>query len=296
MVELFEVWPVALFVVAIVVGLIVGSFLNVVAYRVPLMMERAWREQCSELAGEEAPSVPAHAAEKTFNLVWPPSTCPSCGQRIVPWHNVPVLSYLWLRGRCASCGASISRRYPIVEALAGLLSVVAAVVFGPTWQLVAALGFTWALLALALIDIDHKLLPDSITQPLLWAGLLISLLSVDGEPLFTDVRSSVIGAAAGYTSLWVVFHLFKLLTGKEGMGYGDFKLLAALGAWLGWQLLPLVILLSAAVGAVIGSIMLMASGQSRQTPIPFGPYLAAAGWIALLWGEELVAWYVRFLN
>jgi len=275
-------------------GLIVGSFVNVVAYRLPLMMERAWREQCAESAAadDESPSV----SSKTFNLLWPPSTCPHCGTRIAPWHNIPVVSYLWLRGRCASCRERISPRYPIVEASAAILGVIVALVFGPTWQMVAALGFTWTLLALTLIDLDHQLLPDSITLPLLWAGLLVALFSIDGEPLFADLRSAVIGAAAGYVSLWSVYWLFKLATGKEGMGYGDFKLLAAIGAWLGWQMLPLVILLSAAVGAVLGSLTLLAAGRSRQTPIPFGPYLAAAGWIAMLWGERIVDAYFGLMT
>jgi len=299
-VEIFQLWPPVLLFVAAILGLLVGSFLNVVAHRLPLMMERAWREQCAELAAEANVSLPpgppgAEISGRPINLMWPPSSCPSCGSRIAPHHNIPVFSYLWLRGRCASCGARISPRYPIVEAVTAVLTVIVAIVYGPTWQFIAAAAFTWALLALTLIDINHQLLPDSITQPLLWAGLLVSLFSVNGEPLFTDVSSSVIGAAAGYLSLWLVFHLFKLATGKEGMGYGDFKLLAALGAWLGWQLLPLVILLSAAVGAVVGSALLLASGRSRQTPIPFGPYLAAAGWIGLLWGESLIDWYLGFM-
>ncbi len=292
--EIFVIWPPALLIAAGLLGLIVGSFLNVVAYRVPIMMEMAWREQCAE-AGAQTLEAPPHG-EGPFNLLWPPSACPSCGQRIAPWQNIPVLSYVLLRGRCAGCGVLISRRYPIVEAAAGLLSVAVAYHFGPTWQLAAALPFTWTLLALALIDIDHHLLPDSMTLPLLWAGLLLGLVALDGAPLFVTLRSAVIGAAAGYLSLWLVYHLFKLATGKEGMGFGDFKLLAALGAWLGWQLLPLVILLSAAVGAVIGSITLLAAGKSRQTPIPFGPYLAAAGWIALLWGDQLWGWYGQFLR
>lgn len=289
--EFLQNAPVVLAVAVGLFGLIIGSFLNVVAYRLPLMMERAWRAQCAELTdGGDV------GAEPAANLLWPPSSCPQCGQRIRPWHNVPVLSYLWLRGRCASCGERISPRYPIVEAFAALLGVVVALVLGPTWQTVAALAFTWALLALTLIDIDHQLLPDSITLPLLWAGLLLGVAPFGGEPLFADLRSSVIGAAAGYLSLWSVYHLFKLVTGKEGMGYGDFKLLAAIGAWLGWQMLPLVILLSAAVGAVVGSLMLLAAGKSRQTPIPFGPYLAAAGWIALLWGEQIVDAYLGLIT
>lgn len=300
--EVLEAWPAVLYIGTALLGLIAGSFLNVVAYRLPLMMERAWREQCAELAAEQgAPAstgataaLPALSPDKRFNLAWPPSACPSCNAPIKPQHNVPVLSYLLLRGRCASCGAAISRRYPVVEAVAALLGLAVAFTFGPTWQTAAALGFTWALLALTLIDLDHKLLPDSITLPLLWAGLIVALFTVDGEPLFTDLRSSVIGAAAGYLSLWLVFQLFKLATGKEGMGFGDFKLLAALGAWLGWQMLPLVILLSAAVGSVVG-IALIAGGRSRHQAIPFGPYLAAAGWIAMLWGEELVRGYQRVM-
>jgi leader peptidase (prepilin peptidase) / N-methyltransferase len=260
------------------------------------MMERLWREQCAEVAADEA-TAPTQAQQTSrFNLWWPPSACPACGRHIAAWHNIPVISYLLLKGRCAACGKPISRRYPIVEASAALLSFAVAYVFGPTWQTVAALGLTWTLLALSLIDIDHKLLPDSMTLPLLWAGIVISLFSFNGEPLFADLRSSVIGAAAGYISLWTVYHLFKLITGKEGMGYGDFKLLGAIGAWLGWQMLPLVILLSAAVGALLGSILLLAAGKSRQTPIPFGPYLAAAGWIALLWGQPLIDWYAQFLR
>lgn len=282
--------PLALLVSAAVLGLLVGSFLNVVAYRLPLMMERAWREQCAELAGASGQPSPADG-EPAVNLLWPPSSCPHCGKRIAPWHNIPVVSYIWLRGRCADCGERIAFRYVFVEVFTAVLTLAAAYVFGPTWQLVAALGFTWSLIALALIDIDQQLLPDSITQPLLWAGLLLALFTVDGEPIFADLRSSVIGAAAGYLALWSVYQTFKLVTGKEGMGYGDFKLLAALGAWLGWQLLPLVILLSAAVGAVVGSIVLAVQGNSRSVPIPFGPYLAAAGWIALLWGDALVTWY-----
>lgn len=291
--EILQTSPAVLAAVVGLLGLLVGSFVNVVAYRLPLMMERAWREQCAEAAEGEAA---AKSSEPPFNLVWPPSTCPHCGTRIAPWHNIPVVSWLWLRGRCAACGERISPRYPIVEAAAAILGVVVALVFGPTWQTVAALGFTWALLALTLIDLDHQLLPDSITLPLLWAGLLLALFSVDGTPLFTDLRSAVIGAAAGYLSLWTVYQVFKLVTGKEGMGYGDFKLLGAIGAWLGWQMLPLVILLSAAVGAIIGSLTLLAAGRSRQTPIPFGPYLAAAGWIAMLWGEQIVDAYLSRMS
>jgi len=286
---MFEVWPITLLGAVVLLGLIVGSFLNVVAYRLPIMMELAWRAQCAELDPNAVP-VPAHARNGRFDLAWPPSTCPSCGQRIAAIHNVPVLSYLALRGRCAGCGYRISVRYPSVETAAAILGVVVAYAFGPTWQTVAALGFTWSLLALTLIDLDHKLLPDSITLPLLWAGVVIAAFPVGDKPLFTDLHSSVVGAVAGYLSLWTVYQLFKLITGKEGMGYGDFKLLAAIGAWLGWQKLPLVILLSAVVGSVVG-VALIAGGRSRHVPIPFGPYLAAAGWVALVFGERLIRLY-----
>jgi leader peptidase (prepilin peptidase) / N-methyltransferase len=288
-VDMFEVWPITLLGAVVLLGLIVGSFLNVVAYRLPIMMELAWRAQCAELDPNAVP-VPAHARNGRFDLAWPPSTCPSCGQRIAAIHNVPVLSYLALRGRCAGCGYRISLRYPSVETAAAILGVVVAYAFGPTWQTVAALGFTWSLLALTLIDLDHKLLPDSITLPLLWAGVVIAAFPVGDKPLFTDLHSSVVGAVAGYLSLWTVYQLFKLMTGKEGMGYGDFKLLAAIGAWLGWQKLPLVILLSAVVGSVVG-VGLIAGGRSRHVPIPFGPYLAAAGWVALVFGERLIRLY-----
>jgi leader peptidase (prepilin peptidase)/N-methyltransferase len=294
-VEIFQLWPATLFVVCGLAGLCVGSFLNVVAYRLPIMMERAWRRELDSHASE-ALVTPASAAGERYDLVWPRSACPSCGALIAARHNIPILSYLWLKGRCASCSAPVSKRYPVVEGLAAALGLVVAYAFGPTWLTVAALGFTWTLLALALVDFDTKLLPDSITLPLMWAGLLLSLVEVDGTPLFTDVRSSVLGAAAGYLSLWTVYQLFKLATGKEGMGYGDFKLLAAVGAWLGWQLLPVVILLSAALGSVVGIGLIVLGGRSRNAAIPFGPYLAAAAWIALLWGPALNAWYAQFLR
>ncbi len=295
--ELLAASPLGLLIAILLLGLVVGSFLNVVAYRVPIMMERAWREQAAESPAEPF-TPPPHAAggEGPFNLVVPGSACPHCGAPIRAWQNVPVLSWLWLKGRCAACGARVSARYPIVEASAAVASVVVAAVFGPTWETAAALGFTWTLIALSLIDFDHQLLPDSMTLPLLWAGLLVSLLPFPGGPLFATLSDSVAGAIVGYLALWSVYWLFKLLTGKEGMGYGDFKLLAALGAWLGWQLLPLVILLAAAVGSLVGLTLILVRGRDRQVPIPFGPYLAAAGWIALLWGRELVAWYVGFMS
>jgi leader peptidase (prepilin peptidase) / N-methyltransferase len=294
-VEIFEAWPFALFIVIGLFGLVIGSFLNVVAYRLPIMMEREFRAQVDQPEAH-AVELPPHARTGRFDLAWPPSTCPGCGERIAAQHNVPVLGFLLLRGRCARCGLRISPRYPVVEAIAAVLGIVVAYVFGPSWQTVAAVGFTWAVLALTLIDLDHQLLPDSITLPLLWAGLLLNAPVVSGAPLFApDLYSSVIGAAAGYLSLWAVYWLFWLVTRKEGMGYGDFKLLAAIGAWVGWQLLPLVILLSAAVGTIVGLSMIVAARRSRHTPIPFGPYLAAAGWLALLWGEPLVNLYERVL-
>ena len=290
--EIFEAWPAALFIVAGLVGLVVGSFLNVVAYRIPIMMERAWRAQCEELKAQPFTPPPQAGEGKRFDLWWPPSTCPGCGNAIAAQHNVPVLGFLWLKGRCASCGTKISPRYPVVEVFAAVLALATASVFGPSVQTIAALGFVWTLLALTLIDLDHKLLPDSLTLPLLWAGLLVNV-----PGLFAPLSASVLGAAAGYLALWSVYKLFKLVTGKEGMGYGDFKLLAAIGAWLGWQLLPVVILLSAVVGSIVGIALIAFAGRSSQTAIPFGPYLAAAGLIALLWGERLVqlyeAWFFR---
>jgi len=285
----------SLLLAAGLLGLVVGSFLNVVAYRVPIMMELTWRQQQTD-SDTQAFTPPPHAAQGKFNLMWPPSACPSCGEAIAARHNIPVLSFLWLRGRCAHCASSVSARYPIVEAFAALASLVVAWQFAASWQTVAALLLTWTLIALALIDLDHKLLPDSLTLPLMWGGIALSLFEFDGQPLFADVRSSVLGAMAGYLTLWSIYQVFKLVTGKEGMGYGDFKLLGALGAWLGWQMLPLVILLSAAVGSIVGISLIVFGGRSRQAAIPFGPYLAAAGWIALLWGPELMSSYLQLLN
>ena len=284
--DVFEAWPPALIVASLALGLVVGSFLNVVAHRVPIMMARAWRAEAAAAAGQEPPD------EKRFDLAWPGSRCPKCEAAIAARHNIPVLSWILLRGRCASCGAAISVRYPIVEAFTGLLSVIVAWHFGPTWATPAALVLTWFLIALSLIDLDTQYLPDGLTLPLVWLGLLLALVEPGGMPVFADLRSSVIGAAAGYLSLWSVYQIFRLATGKEGMGYGDFKLLAALGAWLGWQLLPLVIVLSAAVGSVVGVALILTGQRSRQAEIPFGPYLAGAGWIALLYGQNIMAWYL----
>jgi leader peptidase (prepilin peptidase) / N-methyltransferase len=281
----------------LVLGLIVGSFLNVVIHRVPIMLERQWREQCAELAqsGHDA-TVPAafDTSKDRYNLIVPRSACPACKAPITALQNVPIVSYLILRGRCARCGVHISLRYPIVEALTGVLSAAVACKLGFAWPTAAALVLTWFLVALAFIDIDHQLLPDSLTLPLLWLGLLLSLFgpAPGGAPLPADVRSSIIGAIAGYVCLWSVYHLFRLLTAKEGMGYGDFKLLAAIGAWLGWQMLLPTVLIAAAVGAVAGIALLAARGQSRSTPIAFGPFLAAAGWLMLMFGRELVTGYL----
>lgn len=265
------------------VGLLVGSFLNVVIYRLPVMMRRGWRKDCIEYL--QLPAEPG--LDEVFNLVLPLSRCPSCQTPIKPHQNIPVLSYVFLKGRCAACQAPISLRYPIIEAFTCLVSVMVAWHFGYGAQAAFALLLSWSLIALSFIDIDEQLLPDSIILPLLWLGLLLSLFGV-----FTDAHASIIGAAAGYLSLWSVYHLFKLATGKEGMGYGDFKLLALFGAWLGWQYVPVIILLSSLVGAVLGVAMIVVNKHDRNKPIPFGPYLAAAGWIALLWGKELNQLYL----
>ena len=279
-----------------VLGLVVGSFLNVVIHRVPIMMERQWREQCAEIAQpDHAATMPATPpAKERFNLVVPRSACPACKAPITALQNVPIVSYLVLRGRCANCGARISARYPVVEALTGILSAAVAWKLGFAWPAAAGLVLTWFLVALAFIDIDHQLLPDSLTLPLLWLGLLLSLFApAPGmAPIPVDMRSSIIGAIAGYLCLWTVYHLFRLLTAKEGMGYGDFKLLAALGAWLGWRMLLPTVLIAAAVGAVAGIALLAARGQNRSTPIAFGPFLAAAGWLMLMFGRELVTGYL----
>ena len=284
----------------ILLGLLVGSFLNVVIYRLPIMLERDWRRQCRELltaddATETATPQPEEPREEPFNLVEPRSRCPQCGTMITAWQNIPVISWLVLGGKCGHCRNPIPARYPLVEIITGLLSGVMIWRFGATLEGGATLILLWSLIALTVIDIDHQLLPDNITYPLLWLGLAFSLFHQPGSNLpFPDINSSVIGAMVGYLSLWSVFWVFKLITGKEGMGYGDFKLLAALGAWLGWQMLPLIIMLSAAVGAVTGIGMILLLGRDRQIPIPFGPYLAGAGLIALLWGQPIIDAYLAY--
>jgi len=270
--------------VCAIFGLLIGSFLNVVVYRLPLMLQRDWQGQAREVL-ELPPAAPA----ETFNLLLPNSSCPDCGHEIKPWENIPVISYLFLRGKCSNCKTPISKRYPIVELACGLLSAYVAWHFGFTWQAGAMLVLAWGLLAMSLIDADHQILPD-VLVPVAVAGLLI----VNYFGLFTSLEDALWGAIAGYLSLWSVYWLFKLITGKEGMGYGDFKLLAMLGAWGGWQILPLTILLSSLVGAVLGVIMLRMRGSDSGTPIPFGPYLSIAGWIALLWGDVITGSYLKF--
>lgn len=301
-------------------GLFVGSFLNVVIYRLPVMMQNEWRDAMQEMAAEDAQAAidasttdansgdkhshktslpitdvitdaddtaPTAEAKEAFNLSVPRSRCPKCNNLITWWQNIPVLSYLMLGGKCHKCKTHISVRYPTVELVTMLLSLVVAWQFGPTLQCVLGIITTWFLVAMTMIDFDHHLLPDSLTLPLMWIGLLASLL-----PIFADVQSAVIGAAAGYMVLWMVFQLFKLITGKEGMGFGDFKLLAALGALLGWQQLPVIILLSSLVGAIVGITLIAITGRDKNIPIPFGPYLATAGWIAMLWGEQIANAYM----
>ena len=284
--SILQAYPAATVAIVIVIGLLVGSFLNVVIYRLPVMMEREWKSECKLILDPDGPD---EEPAESFNLAFPHSHCPSCDAPIRAWQNIPVISYVLLRGQCANCKVSISARYPIIEAVTALMSAVIAWQLGASLEMLAALFFTWSLIALTMIDADHKLLPDQITLPLLWAGLLLNSFS-----LFVPLYDAVWGAIGGYLSLWSVYWLFKILTGKDGMGYGDFKLLAALGAWLGWQSLLVIILLSSLVGAIVGSIILLANKQGRNTAIPFGPYLAAAGWIAFLWGDQIIDAYLRF--
>ncbi len=276
--------PLAAVAIALVVGLCVGSFLNVVIHRLPKMMERDWRAQCAEMRGESAP----REDPATYNLAVPRSACPDCGHRIGALENVPVVSWLALRGRCSACSKPISARYPLVEVLGGVLAAYAVWRYGATWKGLAACVLLWTLVALTFIDFDTQYLPDNLTLPLLWAGLVANLFGV-----FVPLADAVIGAVAGYLALWTVYWVFKLVRGKEGMGYGDFKLLAALGAWLGWQMLPLIVLLSSVVGAVIGIMLIVFKGRDHSVPLAFGPYLAIAGGIALFFGPALVrGWFL----
>ena len=285
MLNLLQSDPVLFIVISGITGLMVGSFLNVVIYRLPKMMEREWQLQCADLSGTVL------ADQAPFSLAVPRSSCPGCGHAISALENIPVLSYLWLRGKCASCARPISSRYPVVEAATALLSAATAGYFGYSVAALAAILLVWALIALTFIDYDTQLLPDSITLPLLWLGLFFNL-----QATFVPLQSAVIGAMAGYLSLWTVNWLFKLFTGKQGMGQGDFKLLAAIGAWLGWSMLPLVILLSSVVGAAVGIVLIVLTKQGRSVPIPFGPYLAGGGLIALFWGQAILRTYLATLS
>jgi leader peptidase (prepilin peptidase)/N-methyltransferase len=287
--------PLAFVIVCGILGLAVGSFLNVVILRLPVMMERQWHSQCREFLeindAKTAKQVPQTAAgQERFDLVYPSSHCPKCGHKITAVENIPVISYLLLKGKCSGCGVRIPFRYPLIEGVTGLLSVTVAWHFGFGWETGAALVLTWSLICLTVIDIDHQLLPDSITLPFLWLGLFASLYGI-----FTDSATAIMGALAGYLSLWSVYKLFKWTTGKEGMGYGDFKLLAMLGAWMGWKMVLPVILLSSLVGAVVGITMIVLRGRDKNIPIPFGPYLATAGWICLLWGKDIVRLYMDWM-
>lgn len=287
--DMFATCPLAFGLAAAVLGLVIGSFINVVAYRLPIMLEREWRRECHVFLGLGAdPEEPEPGA--AFNLAVPGSRCTACGKPVSALENIPIVSYLWLKGRCSGCGSRISLRYPLIEALTALLSLTVVCQLGQTPQAAWALALTWSLLALSCIDLDRQLLPDTITLPVLWLGLLLSVFNV-----FTDSASSIFGAVAGYVSLWLVYQAFKKLTGKEGMGHGDFKLLALLGAWLGWSKLPLIIVLSSLVGAVSGILMIFLLGHDYRKPIPFGPYLAAAGWLAMLFGDRFNAFYLGFL-
>jgi len=284
--EYLSLYPLAFVIVVLVLGLVIGSFLNVVIWRLPKMLEREWRVQAHDVLG-----LPNETPLPTYNLMLPHSQCPHCAHRIRAWENVPVLSYLFLRGRCANCAAPISKRYPLTEMACGLLSAFIAWHFGFGWPACLVLVLTWGLLAMSLIDAEHQLLPDVLVLPLLWLGLIANSFG-----LFVPLHDALWGAVAGYMALWSVFWLFKLITGKDGIGHGDFKLLAMLGAWGGWQILPLTILLSSLVGAILGVILLRLRDAKTSTPIPFGPYLAIAGWIALLWGGQITDFYWQFVG
>ena len=294
MLELFTQSAPVFIAVVFAFALIIGSFLNVVILRLPIMMEREWREQCEELS--KTPPL-QEMPEGRFDIIVPRSRCPSCGQVIKAWQNIPVLSYLFLRGQCANCKESISARYPLVEMLTAVLAALCAWRFGVGWEALMAIAMTFALVAISVIDADTQLIPDSIVLPLMWLGLLMSLFHpvAGSDVLFIAPRDAIVGAIAGYLSLWTVYQLFKLVTGKEGMGYGDFKLLAALGAWLGWQQLPIIILISALVGAIVGISLMLFRGHDRSVPIPFGPYLAAAGWVTMLWGDTIKNVYLDLM-
>ncbi|MCJ8301180.1 prepilin peptidase [Shewanella sp.] len=286
--------------IAFIFAAVIGSFLNVVIHRFPVMMKREWQQECNQYLNEYHKELIGPISKKLeraidgypekYNLIVPGSACPKCKTDIKPWHNLPVIGWLMLKGKCASCSTPISARYPIIELVTGLAVAFLALHFGPTWEFACATLLTFVLIALTGIDLDEMLLPDQLTLPLLWFGLLINL-----NGTFASPSDALIGAAAGYLSLWSVFWAFKLLTGKDGMGYGDFKLLAVFGAWFGWQLLPLIILLSSIVGAVVGIMLIISKKLNHGNPIPFGPYIALAGWIAMIWGSDINTWYLSTL-
>ncbi|MCW8865991.1 MAG: A24 family peptidase [Colwellia sp.] len=286
----FQQSPTSFNVFIIILSLMIGSFLNVVVYRLPKMMHDGWYQECREFLADEVKDIPEKKLD-TVTLSKPDSTCPKCGHKIRFYENIPVISWLLLKGKCSQCKNTISKRYPLVEAATALLSLLVAQHFGVTIETFLVLILTWGLVSLTLIDLDHMLLPDQIVMPLLWLGLLVNI-----NGTFTPLTDAVIGAAVGYMSLFSVFWLFKLLTGKEGMGHGDFKLFALFGAWLGWQLLPILILMASIVGAIIGISLMIFKNHQREQAIPFGPYLAVAGWITFLWGEGIWAWYLALIS
>lgn len=294
-ITLLQQQPIYFYLIITTLGLLVGSFLNVVIYRLPIMMERAFKQDAGEYFNldnaKDTLDNNKNVDNAVFNLSVPRSACPSCNHQITAIENIPVISYLFLKGKCSRCKTKISPRYPLIELFTGVLSLVVAFQFGVTWQAVLALILTWALITLTFIDFDTMLLPDSIVLPILWLGLFCN-----SEMIFTNLHNAVIGAIAGYLSLWSIYWAFKLITGKEGMGYGDFKLFALIGAWLGWQYLPLTILLSSVVGAVIGIALMINRSKDTTMAIPFGPYLAIAGWIALMWGEKINHAYLGYMG
>lgn len=287
LIDIFTIYPVIFLSFIFVLGLLIGSFLNVVIHRLPIMMEKDWKDQCCDLLEIKQ----EESQEESYNLIVPRSRCPHCQHPISAMENIPIISYLFLKGKCKNCKTSISIRYPLIELVTALVSVAVAYTFGPSIQTFFALILSWALIALTMIDFDHQLLPDDITFPLLWLGIGISFFG-----LFTNLGASVLGAIFGYGSLWLVYIVFKLVTGKQGMGHGDFKLLGMFGAWLGYQYLPLIIVMSSLVGAIIGIILVIFYSHDRAKPIPFGPYLAIAGWICLLWGQELLSTYYQLFT
>jgi leader peptidase (prepilin peptidase)/N-methyltransferase len=292
--ELFSTSPAAFIVTCFVVALLIGSFLNVVIYRLPVMMQVEWRKQAQEIMDSPVEQLP----EGRFDLSFPRSRCPSCNHQITALQNIPVISWLLLRGKCANCKTSIAVRYPLVESATAILTALVAARFGFGYEAAAAILLTWALIAISMIDIDHQLIPDSMSLPLMWIGLFLALFHpmTGAQMLFVEPKDAIVGALGGYLSLWSIYHLFRLITGKEGMGYGDFKLLAALGAWLGYQMLPLIIMLSAIVGALVGVALMIFKRHDRNVPIPFGPFLAAAGWIAMMYGPDIYNRYLDFMG